>query len=190
MEFDTFYKEDHVYQPILLPNNYIKPEIDHDFSLEICPSRSLFQDNYQTLDQFSFTGSSSYTNYPAPCNTFCDPYDPFLFPPAKNFDIYDQTKPFQEHGGSSFLQSSSYLLVDGLFNNPKATPQALNAFDRLSFGKRSVVVPDEGSCVTTDATKKHFVQKNTASTFTSKKPSKLKKKLKSSKGQWTAEEDR
>lgn len=180
MEFDTYYKEDHVYQPILLPNNYIKPEIDHDFSLEICPSKGFFQDNYLTLDQFSFTGSSS-SNYPIICapNTFCDPYDPFLGPDAKNFDIYDQTKPFEEHGGCSFLQNSSYLYVNGLFNNPKAT-----------FEKRSVVVPDEGSCVTTDnkilATKMHFGKKINTSTKTSK----LKKKLKSSKGQWTAEEDR
>lgn len=187
MEFDTYYKEDldhHVYKPILLPN-YIKPEIDDDFSWEICPSKGFFHDNYPTLDQFSFTGSSSY-NYPT-LNTFCDP---FLFPSAKNFDIYDQPKPFEELGGSSFLQNSSYLHVDGVFNNPKATPQALNAFDHLTFGQRSVVVPDEGSCVTTDnkifATKKHFGKKDNAST----KASKLKKKLKSSKGQWTAEEDR
>lgn len=198
MEFlDTTYKEDHACQPILLPNSYIKPEIDQDLSLNFRSSKGFYQENYPTLDQFCFTGLSSQYNYsnntcaPDPC----DPYDPFIFPSAKNFDLYEQPQPFdQVNDGSSFLQNSFYLHVDGLLNSPKANPRVLNASDHLNFGKRPVAVSDEGSCVTADnkllGTEKHFGKKSSASTFTSTKPSKLKKKLKSSKGQWTAEEDR
>ncbi|WOH11917.1 hypothetical protein DCAR_0831413 [Daucus carota subsp. sativus] len=196
MEFDPCYREDHVHQPVLLPNNYIKPEIDHNFSLDICSPKGFFQDNCQVLDQLSFSGSSFYYSPNKICapNGFCEPYDPFLLASAKNFDFYDQPKPFEENGSSSFLQNSSYLHVDGLFNTYKTTPELLNASNYPNSAKMPGVVPDEGSCVTTDnkilGTKKHFGKKYNDSTLTSTKPSKLKKKLKSSKGQWTAEEDR
>lgn len=198
MEFDKAYKQDHhVYQSILLPSNYIKPEIDCDFSMNICSSKGFYQDTYQTLDQFSFTGSSSYnlpSNIYSP-NTFCDPCDPFVYTSVKSFDIYDQLKPFEENGGSSFMQNSCDLQVGGCFNNPNAGAVDSNASDQhRHFGKMLVMVPDESSCVTAHhkilGTNKYFGKKNNASASTSTKSSKNVKKLKSSKGQWTAEEDR
>ncbi|KAK1359690.1 Transcription factor MYB98 [Heracleum sosnowskyi] len=198
MEFDKIYKEDHhVHQSILLPNNYVKPEIDNDFSMNICSSKGFYQDTYQTLDQFSFTGSSSYNhpnNFNSP-NAFCDPFDPFVYTSAKSFDIYDQFKPFEENGGSSFMQNSCDLQVGGCFNNPNVGAVDCNASDHhRRFGKMVVIVPDESSCVTANqkilGTKKYFGKKSNASASTSTKSSKNVTKLKSSKGQWTAEEDR
>lgn len=201
MEFDKNYEEDHhVYQSLLLPSNYIKPEIDTDFSMNICSSKGFYQDTYQTLDQFTFTGSSSssynhqISNVYSP-NVFCDPYDPFVYTSAKSFDIYDQFKPFEQNGGSSFMQNSSDLQVSGCFNNPAAGAVDYNASDHhRRFGKMPAMVPDESSCVTADhkilGTKKYFGKKINASASTSTKSSKNIKKLKSSKGQWTAEEDR
>ncbi|WOH05257.1 hypothetical protein DCAR_0624671 [Daucus carota subsp. sativus] len=198
MELDTHHKEDHhVYQSILLPGNYIKPEIDNDFSVNIGSSKGFYQDNYQTLDQFSFTGSSSSYNHPnkiSSPNVFSDPYDPFIYPSGKSYDIFDQFKPFEENGGSSFVQNSSDLQVGGFVNNPTAGKVDCNASDqRRRLGKMSVMVPDEGSCVTADHKNipgKYFGKRSDAFTSSSTKPSKNTKKLKSSKGQWTAEEDR
>ncbi|XP_074346379.1 uncharacterized protein LOC141685158 [Apium graveolens] len=200
MEFDKNYEEDHhVYQSILLPTSYIKPEIDTDFSMNICSSKGFYQDTYQTLDQFTFTGSSSYNHQSNVyfSNVFCDPYDPFVYKSAKSFDIYDQFIPFEENGngGSSFLQNSSDLQVGGCFNNPPAGIVDYSASDHYRrFGKMPAMVPDESSCVTADhkilGTKKYFGKKNNAPASTSTKLSKNVKKLKSSKGQWTTEEDR
>lgn len=200
MEFDKNSEEDpHVHRSILLPSNYIKPEIDNDFSMNICSSKGFYHDTYQTLDQFTFTGSSSssynHQNNVYSPNVFCDPYDPFVYTSAQSFDIYDQFKPFEENGGSSFMHYSSDLQVGGCFNNPAAGTVDYTASDHhRRFGKMPVMVPDESSCVTADnkilGTKKYFGKKYNASASTSAKSSKNIKKLKSSKGQWTAEEDR
>lgn len=195
MEFDTKYKEDRVYQPILQPNNYIKPEFDNEFSMDSCSSKGFFQDNLD--DQFSFTGSSSSFIY-SPNNfgaahTFFDRFDPFTFPSSTNLDLCDQFKPLEENGSSTVMQNN--YQVGGFFNNhPKralvevnASGRSIDPFDSSQDMKpMNLVVPDEGSCVTADNHNKKLGAKENSFV----KPSKTKKKSNSSKGQWTSEEDR
>ncbi|XP_057479204.1 transcription factor MYB98-like [Actinidia eriantha] len=168
MEFDNKFREDLNFQqqqpPLLLPNNYLKPEIEEDgFCFESCPSKNFFQD---LDDHFSFTGSSFNSE------TAClDPFDPFANISSLNFDDFYESKPFDECGDSGGGGGNCVV-----FNCEDAKP--------VSF-----MIPDEGSCVTAENGyyKEGGGGKKNGHT---RKQGKGRKKSNSVKGQWTIEEDR
>lgn len=190
MDFFSKQKEEHVYQSILLPNNYIKPEFDKEFSNDFnLPSSKRFsQDFYSNLeDGLSFTESSSSSSF------VCQPiYDPnldhhFTFPKSINFDICDhQFKAFDEN---SVTMQNNYHHVLGLFSNNCSTRALVpNNMISSNFLPINLVVPDDASSSVTP--ENNNVDKQIAAQKISGKASKYKKKSNSSKGQWTADEDR
>ncbi|KAL6964409.1 hypothetical protein U1Q18_035464 [Sarracenia purpurea var. burkii] len=210
MEFEKNYREDLTYPQILLPNNYMKPEIEDDFYFKSCSSKGYFQDIHH-LDQFSFTGSSPLNPEFGVQTTSSDPFDPFMSICSLDLDDLYESKPFVENGGTmqSFNNGGGYL------KNPKKTPVDVTTSDPscMTFDCQedikplNFVIPDEGSCITAENGyyKEVGIKKNgggsgrgrgrrgSCSTAAQgiKKPCKGgRKKSHSVKGQWTIEEDR
>ncbi|XP_057460140.1 transcription factor MYB98-like [Actinidia eriantha] len=166
MEFDNKFREDLNFQPpppLLLPNNYLKPEIEEDdFCFKACPSKNFFQDlDHHLDDHFSLTRSA--LNLES-----LDPFDPFANISSLNFDDFYESKPFDECGDNGGVDCV-------VFNCEDAKP--------VSF-----VIPDEGSCVT--AENEYYKEGGGKKNGHTRKQGKGRKKSNSVKGQWTIEEDR
>ncbi|XP_059639249.1 transcription factor MYB98-like [Cornus florida] len=196
MELDTKYREDLTYQPLLLSHNFLKPEIEDEFSFESCSSKNFFQDLHH-FDQFLL--NESLVNLEPGVQTTCfDPIDPFSHGNSNNLNFFEQFKPFHvENGGNGAIMQN--FQVGGYFNYPKKTPVDVTMAGRtltfpLSYQEAkpmNFVIPDEGSCIMADNGyyKEVGMKKNSASK-SNKKACKSRKKSNSIKGQWTIEEDR
>lgn len=200
MEFETKYKEDHTYPPILLPNNYLKPEIIEDeFSVDSYSSKGVYQD-LNHFDQLSFAGPSSLNPEFGVDTTSFDPFDHFTFGSCSNdIDLYE-FKPFEENGANGNSAVIQNFYSGGGYLNGKKTPvdlsaseQSLIPFQYQEIKPLNFVVPDEGSCIAARkgyCKEKYGLMKKNNSTASTKRASKSRKKSNSSKGQWTIEEDR
>ncbi|CAK9137589.1 unnamed protein product [Ilex paraguariensis] len=201
MEFDIKFKEELIHKPVLLSsNNYLKPEIHDDISMDSSSSKGFLQD-FQHLDHLPVMGSSLNPDFPIQTTCF-DPFDPFTFVSSStDLDFYE-LKPFEENGanGSAVMQN---FQGGGYLNNPKNTPVldtiSGNRSSRVPFNGEDIkpmnfAVPDEGSCITAENVyhkKVGMIKKNNnnVGSASNKKQCKSQKKANSSKGQWTSEED-
>ncbi|KAL7222835.1 hypothetical protein ACSBR1_024515 [Camellia fascicularis] len=206
MEFDTKYKEDLTYQPIL-SNNYLKPEIEDGFCFESCSSKGLFfQELHHLHDQFCPNGSSVILELGVQTGCF-DPFDPFTNGYSPNLDDFYESKPFAENGanGTNVAVMQNFQGEcdggGGNLNYPKQTPinvtasdQSCGPFNSQDIRSVNFVIPDEGSCIVAENGYYKEVGKKKNSSASSapktRKPCKRRNKPSSVKGQWTAEEDR
>ncbi|CAL5444613.1 unnamed protein product [Camellia sinensis] len=198
MEFDTKYREDLSYQPSLLSNNYLKPEIDKDFYFESSSSNGFFFHDLHHLDQFSFNGLN-----PEFCvQTICfDPFDPFTSNCSPNLDDFYESKPFAHSGVNNGTNEAANGSGGGgggggggsgggggYLNYPKKTPgdaaESGRRYEEEIKPVKFVIPPDQGSsCITAE-------NSGASAAPPTRKPCKGRKKSNSVKGQWTIEEDR
>lgn len=208
MEFDS--NSTHVgpaLQPFPMSTNYFKSEFDDVFHTD---SKGY---NFQDLHPFDHHFSSSSTSPlvgPSPISFYpdlaiqmngFDPFDPFSNDNSpshhQNLNLF---KPSQENSEIAHNNNNGGA-VGGYLSYPN--PKILSFHHDLK--PTNVVVPDESSCVSANpgfrketggrkrSNRAHQTTDNNNSNGASasmKKHSKGRKKTKSSKGQWTVEEDR
>lgn len=185
MELDPSYNKQDLsnIHPFYMPNNnMLKPENDVDFCID---SKDYLQD-FEHLDlNFSNTFNNFSENFMIDDNTngtYHDPFDPFSniednFSSLGDFNFsHYELNPFDheengESGGSKVMKNNFHVVDGDEFMKPN-----LNFFN---------VPDDQSSCVTGD-------HHNNLSSSTKKRSGGRgrPKKSKSSKGQWTIEEDR
>nr|GMD34570.1 transcription factor MYB98-like [Ipomoea batatas] len=205
MEFDS--NSTHVgpaLQPFPMPTNYFKSEFDDVFHTD---SKGY---NFQDLHPFDHHFSSSSTSPlvgPSPISFYpdlaiqmngFDPFDPFSNDNSpshhQNLNLF---KPSQENSEIAHNNNNGGV-VGGYLSYPN--PKILSFHHDLK--PTNVVVPDESSCVSANpgfrketggrkrSNRAHQTTDNNGASASMKKHSKGRKKTKSSKGQWTVEEDR
>lgn len=176
MELDPSYNKQqdlpNIHPYFMSNNNMLKPKIDDDFCID---SKNYLHDfehldlNFSnTFNNFSMIDGNTNGTYHDPFDPFSNTEDNFSSLRDFNFSNYELNPPFDQEN----VMKNNFHGVDGdEFVNPN-----------LNF----VNVPDEqSSCVTGD-------HHNNLSSSMKKKPGGRgrPKKSKSSKGQWTIEEDR
>nr|GLL36189.1 transcription factor MYB98-like [Ipomoea trifida] len=205
MEFDS--NSTHVgpaLQPFPMPTNYFKSEFDDVFHTD---SKGY---NFQDLHPFDHHFSSSSTSPlvgPSPISFYpdlaiqmngFDPFDPFSNDNSpshhQNLNLF---KPSQENSEIAHNNNNGGA-IGGYLSYPN--PKILSFHHDLK--PTNVVVPDESSCVSANpgfrketggrkrSNRAHQTTDNNGASASMKKHSKGRKKTKSSKGQWTVEEDR
>ncbi|KAI3807030.1 hypothetical protein L1987_22950 [Smallanthus sonchifolius] len=170
MEFQTIFKE---YPSPTLSNNCLKnepePEPDPDLETEDdFPIQDLEQ-----LNNLSLMGPSFHPDYGVNVSGY-DPFDPFSCRLASD-DI--ELMSFEPENSCGMMH---YYMGHGCLAHIRKTfvgVSELDSFVHVCDPTRNV--PDEGSCVTGE----NGIKKNNGNSC------KGKKKAKSSKGQWTKEED-
>ncbi|KAI3454484.1 hypothetical protein Pfo_011147 [Paulownia fortunei] len=208
MESETKCEIDHDAPPlpIGLSNNSLKLEIlDDGFCIDNFSSSKSYLQDFQHLDQFPLTASSFNPDIDIRSNAFDDPFNPFFHGSYSGFDLYE----FKPYGGNGITGAAMQSFQGGGFLNfPNRKDllmeieTALNYYDPKPL---SFVVPDESSCVTADnigfhtedgminsknSNQKNNNNSNESESVSTKKSAVGRKKSKSTKGQWTIEEDR
>ncbi|KAF3629057.1 Transcription factor MYB98 [Capsicum annuum] len=170
-----------IHQPFFMPNdNILKPEIDDDFCID---SKDYYLKDFEHLDlNFSNTTFNNFSqNFMIDDDTngttYHDPFDPFSniednFSSLGDFNFSShELTPFDQENGES---GGSKVMKNNFHDDEFMKPN-------LNF----VNVPDDqSSCVTGDNNLSSSIKKKLGGRGRPKKSSK------SSKGQWTIEEDR
>ncbi|CAI9787306.1 unnamed protein product [Fraxinus pennsylvanica] len=200
-------RNDHVTpRPIALFNSNMKIKLEEDLSMHMNFSSKGYLQESQYFDQFTLTGSSFNPNLGSQANGF-DSFDLFTHvSPSTDFDSYN-FKPFEENdvgimhnfqgGGFLNFQERKYPLTGNETSDHNILSLNCHDSDLLNF------IPDESSCVTAGNGNKNCVsnkRKNNSSDSnnitiedeyaSAKSSGRAWKKSKSTKGQWTGEEDR
>lgn len=205
MESNTNCRNDHNAPPLPtgLSNFNLKLEIlDDDFCIDNFSSSKGYLQDFQNLDHFPLTASSFNLDIGIQANGF-DPFDPFSHGSYTEFGLYE-FKPFEENGSMSATMQD--FQGGGFLNFPERKDSLMEIESALKYHDPKplcFVVRDESSFVTADnlgchkedgsKRSKNSIQSNNSNVSESvltKKCARGRKKFKSAKGQWTAEEDR
>lgn len=202
-------KYDHLTPPpISLPSINLKLEIldGDDFSIDNLSSSKVHLQDFPDLEQIPLTVSSCNPDIGMQANSF-DPFDPFSHGSSSiDFGFYT-FKPFEENGCISTasmqgFQGGGFLNLSDRQDSLVEIKTDLKYHDLIK-PLSSVIIPDEGSCVTADnlgclkedgcKRSKNSIQRNNSNGsgfMSTKKAGRGREKSTSSKGQWTIEEDR
>ncbi|KAL7153484.1 hypothetical protein ABFS83_04G171900 [Erythranthe nasuta] len=180
--------------PFPFTNTNLKLEtLDNEyFSIDnlVSPKNHVVLHEYfQNLDQTPLSVSSfNPYNIETQSDGF-DPFDPF---PHTDFGLYE-FKPYEENGSTSISAAMHDLQGGGFFNFSDKKDSSVEIETSLKYDDDmmmplSFLIPDESSCVSNVDNLEEDGRKRNKNVI--KKCDRARKKAKSSKGQWTNEEDR
>lgn len=190
MEPETKYGNVHGAPPLPLgqPNNGLKFQVlDDDFCIDnfSSPLPKTYQDFHQ-LDQLPLIKPSPFN---PDIDTDLTVFDPFFH----GFDLYEDSKVYDHGNGIACSAMQSFQNYDGILNSTNRKDLFMEIDTALIThdpNRLNILVPDESSCVTEDHFHKEINSVRRGRFGATASTKKGRRKVKSGKGQWTAEEDK